>query len=275
MPPDPTSPEVSLFLRYSCVGFQADHESIGRRDVESPSTHAYRSVSVTVVLKPSLLASDTSYDGYQTLRLKAVGDNSVAQDLTPSALSLGQSTNTRGSLHSRRAKRLDPEGNLGLRTGSDIPNDLRTFIPAVCLKNGIVDHINPLVNAVLNNEPNGVSWNIVLVEARSAWPRSLRVSRLLRSSGSGKNLFSDLSKLNSAVNSEDFDLDRIKPLLNTALAHDLDDAILWDEVYHVVTESTPPLRPIASSLQQTPWLHSTSSLANSFEYRRDVESPQG
>jgi hypothetical protein len=47
-------------------------------------------------------------------------------------------------------------------------------------------------------------------------PQSLRPSRLLRSSGSGKNHFSDLSRLNSALNSDDFDLDRIKPLLRTA-----------------------------------------------------------
>ncbi|KAB5511550.1 hypothetical protein GE09DRAFT_916767, partial [Coniochaeta sp. 2T2.1] len=35
--------------------------------------------------------------------------------------------------------------------------------------------------------------------------QGLRVSRLLRSSGSGKNLFSDLLRLNSVVNSDDFD----------------------------------------------------------------------
>ncbi|KAJ6019364.1 hypothetical protein N7522_001431, partial [Penicillium canescens] len=36
-------------------------------------------------------------------------------------------------------------------------------------------------------------------------------------------------------------------------------------------ESTPPPRTIASSLQQTPWLHKTSSFANSSEYRQDVD----
>lgn len=78
--------------------------------------------------------------------------------------------------------------------------------------------------------------------------QSLRASRLLPSSGSGKNLFSDLSSLNSAVNSDKYDFHRIKPLLNTALADHLNDALIWTRVYDAVTESTPPPRPIASSL---------------------------
>ncbi|KAK4095776.1 hypothetical protein N658DRAFT_570173 [Parathielavia hyrcaniae] len=102
--------------------------------------------------------------------------------------------------------------------------------------------------------------------------QSLRASRLLRSSGSGKNLFSDLSRLNSAVNSNGFDLDRIKPLLNAALADHLEDALIWERVYDAATESTPPPRPIASSLQQTPWLRNTSSFANSSEHREYVDN---
>ena len=38
-----------------------------------------------------------------------------------------------------------------------------------------------------------------------------------------------------------------------------------------MTEPTPPPQPIASSLQQTPWLHNTGSFANSSEYRKDVD----
>ncbi|KAK3312493.1 hypothetical protein B0H66DRAFT_608756 [Apodospora peruviana] len=101
--------------------------------------------------------------------------------------------------------------------------------------------------------------------------QSLRASRLLRSSGRGKNLFSDLSRLNSAVNSDNFNLDHIKPLLKSVLADNPDDAQIWDRVYNAVTESTPPLRLIASSFQQTPWLHNTSGFANSSEYRKDVD----
>jgi len=78
-------------------------------------------------------------------------------------------------------------------------------------------------------------------------------------------------RLISATASDDFELDRIKPLLKTALADNTDDAGLWDQVYHAITESTQPPRSIASSLQQPPWLHSTGSFANSSEYRQDVD----
>ena len=101
--------------------------------------------------------------------------------------------------------------------------------------------------------------------------QSLRTSRLLRSSGRGKNLFGDLARLNFSVSSDDFDLDLIEPLLKAALTDDPDDALIWDQVYHAVAESTPPPRLTATSLQQTPWLHNTSSFANSSEYRQDVD----
>ncbi|SPQ24624.1 97c9ee06-2340-46e8-9cfe-007cd5817b15 [Thermothielavioides terrestris] len=102
--------------------------------------------------------------------------------------------------------------------------------------------------------------------------QALRASRLLRSSGSGKDLYGDLLRLNSAVHSDDFNLDRIKPLLKAALADPPNDALIWDLVYDAVTESTPPLRPIASALQQTPWLRNTGSFANSSEYRIYVDN---
>ncbi|RYP33633.1 hypothetical protein DL766_003382 [Monosporascus sp. MC13-8B] len=101
--------------------------------------------------------------------------------------------------------------------------------------------------------------------------QGLRVSRLLPSTGGGKNLFNDLLRLNSAVNSDDFDFDRTKPLLNAALVDYPDDAFIWDQVYKAVAETTPPPRPIASSLQQTPWLHNTSSFANSSEHRKYMD----
>jgi hypothetical protein len=78
-------------------------------------------------------------------------------------------------------------------------------------------------------------------------------------------------KLNSAVSSDSFDFDRVKPLLNAALTDKLEDALFWKQVYNAVTESTPPPRPIASSLQQTPWLRNTSSFANSSEHRKYVD----
>ncbi|KAJ2996128.1 hypothetical protein NUW58_g1072 [Xylaria curta] len=97
----------------------------------------------------------------------------------------------------------------------------------------------------------------------------LPAARQLRSS-SGKPLFSELSRLTTAIASDDFDFDRVRPLLNVALAKSTDGEI-WEQVYIAVTESTPPPRPVASSLQQTPWLRNTSSFPNSSECRKHVD----
>lgn len=101
--------------------------------------------------------------------------------------------------------------------------------------------------------------------------KSLPVAGRLHSKTGRGTLQADLLKLIAAVASVDFDLDGITPLLKTTLADDPDDALIWDQVYNVVTESTPPPRPIVSSLQQTPWLRNTSSFANSSEYRKNVD----
>ncbi|QLI74381.1 uncharacterized protein G6M90_00g113480 [Metarhizium brunneum] len=101
--------------------------------------------------------------------------------------------------------------------------------------------------------------------------QNIRASRLLRSGGNGKNLLSDLLRVNSTVNSGEFDFDHIKPLLKVALADSLDDTLIWNHVYDIVTETTPPPRAIASSIQQTPWSQNTSSFVNSSELRQDVD----
>ncbi|KAK7210153.1 hypothetical protein V2G26_017331 [Clonostachys chloroleuca] len=96
-------------------------------------------------------------------------------------------------------------------------------------------------------------------------------ARLLRSSGNGKNLFDDLLRLNSAVNSGEFEPDRIKPLLRSAVTDTPDDTVIWNHLYEAVTESTPPPRPIPSSIQQTPLSQNTSGLVNSSEFRQNVD----
>ncbi|KAJ6168196.1 hypothetical protein N7497_001039 [Penicillium chrysogenum] len=100
--------------------------------------------------------------------------------------------------------------------------------------------------------------------------RNLSTTRLLPSKTSHGTLQNDLRKLISAAASEAFDSSRVRPLLTANLAHKPDREI-WDCVYSAVTEPTPPPRAIISSLQQTPWLHKTSSFANSSEYRQDVD----
>ncbi|KAJ5215349.1 uncharacterized protein N7498_001756 [Penicillium cinerascens] len=98
----------------------------------------------------------------------------------------------------------------------------------------------------------------------------LPAARLLPSN-SGGVVRSDLLRLISAVASNDFDLERIKPLLKISLLDAATDEQIWNLVDVAAEETTPPPRPIASSLQQTPWFHKTSSFANSSEYRQDVD----
>ncbi|KAG7110950.1 hypothetical protein HYQ45_017365 [Verticillium longisporum] len=59
----------------------------------------------------------------------------------------------------------------------------------------------------------------------------LPAARQLRSKTSGKHIFSDLLTLNAAIVSDDYNFDRIRPLLSSALTDNLDDALLWDHVY--------------------------------------------
>jgi hypothetical protein len=99
----------------------------------------------------------------------------------------------------------------------------------------------------------------------------LPATRLLTSKRGRGTLRSDVLRLISAVTSADFDFDRLKPLLKSALTDEPDDALIWDQVYNTVTESTPPPRPTPSSIQETPWSQNTSGFVNSSEFRQDVD----
>ncbi|KAF1364330.1 hypothetical protein EJ07DRAFT_162141 [Lizonia empirigonia] len=98
----------------------------------------------------------------------------------------------------------------------------------------------------------------------------LPAARALPSKTGGKHLFSDLSKLNLAVSSDDFDLEQIRPLWNAVLKNE-SDHIIWSQAEITVTESTPPPRP-SSSFQQTPLSINTGSFANSTEFRKHVDN---
>ncbi|KAM3510126.1 hypothetical protein MY11210_006043 [Beauveria gryllotalpidicola] len=110
-----------------------------------------------------------------------------------------------------------------------------------------------------------------LVLAFLSVAQNLAAARLLPARTGRGTLRSDLLRLELSLDSNDFNLDRIKPLLRSALAGKPDDSLIWKLVYDAVTESTPPPRLTASSLQQTPWLHTTSSFANSSEHRKYVD----
>ncbi|KAH6628305.1 hypothetical protein F5144DRAFT_303988 [Chaetomium tenue] len=110
-----------------------------------------------------------------------------------------------------------------------------------------------------------------LVLAFLSATQNLPAARLLPAATRG-TLRSDLLRLELSLDSGDFDLDRLKPAIKAALADDLNDALVWGRLYEVVSESTPPPRPIiASSVQQTPWLRNTSSFANSSKHRKYVD----
>ncbi|ORY10821.1 hypothetical protein BCR34DRAFT_601840 [Clohesyomyces aquaticus] len=111
----------------------------------------------------------------------------------------------------------------------------------------------------------------------------LPASRSLPSKGNNVNLFSNLLELNSSVNSSNFDIKRIIPLLRAVLNNKPDDEVIWNNVYVAVAASkafiaakptTPPLSApsLATSFQQTPWLHNMGSFANSTKHRKYIDS---
>ncbi|PZD30685.1 hypothetical protein A1F97_10045 [Pyrenophora tritici-repentis] len=99
--------------------------------------------------------------------------------------------------------------------------------------------------------------------------RALPAARFLQSRHRDKTLFHDLLRLNATVSSDNFDAERIRPLLDAILEFQPDE-VIWDRVYDAVTESTPPPRP-TSSFQQTPLSINTGSFANSTEHRKHVD----
>ena len=98
----------------------------------------------------------------------------------------------------------------------------------------------------------------------------LPASRLLPSCSDSKSLYGDLSRLHTAVYGNEFDIERVIPLLNAVLTNEPDEEVIWNKVYAAVTESTPPPRPLPY-LVQTPYLPNTSSFVNSSEHRKHVD----
>ncbi|KAI1109557.1 hypothetical protein F5Y14DRAFT_444609 [Nemania sp. NC0429] len=94
-------------------------------------------------------------------------------------------------------------------------------------------------------------------------------SRLLSSPTGHSNLSGDILRLISAIASNTIHTNRINPLLHAVLTHS-PDAEIWEQVYHAVTESTPP-RKATSSFLQTPWRLTTSSVVNSSEKRDQMD----
>lgn len=91
-------------------------------------------------------------------------------------------------------------------------------------------------------------------------------TRLLSSKSYHGTIRSDLLKLNSAISSDNYDFDRIKPVLNAVLDGKPDSEI-WDQVYSALPETASP-RAMSYSSQQSSYFHA-GSFPNS-EYRQNV-----
>lgn len=98
----------------------------------------------------------------------------------------------------------------------------------------------------------------------------IATTELLRSRTGRGTLRDDVFRLLSEIRADDFELNRTQPLLEAVLAEKL-DLDIWTLVRDAVTEATPPPRPVASSLLQTPWLRNTGSFVNTSEYRKYVD----
>jgi hypothetical protein len=92
---------------------------------------------------------------------------------------------------------------------------------------------------------------------------------LLHSPNGRDTLRTHLLRFTSLVDSGDFDVRLAIPLLNKVLDK-APDADIWDAVYGLVTESTPPPRPLPYP-NQTPISFNTGSLANTSEYRKHID----
>ncbi|KAF5856232.1 hypothetical protein ETB97_007685 [Aspergillus alliaceus] len=103
--------------------------------------------------------------------------------------------------------------------------------------------------------------------------RAIPDMRKLPSANGRKYLLSDLLRLNAVISSDDFNIESFIPLLRAVLtqeSHQSDD-LIWDSIYSTVRESTPPPKPVPF-LNQTPFLHTTSSIVNSSEQRKYVDT---
>ncbi|KAI3335336.1 hypothetical protein F4824DRAFT_154441 [Ustulina deusta] len=140
---------------------------------------------------------------------------------------------------------------------------LRAHLDAVCAS------FNQIVSSPAELET--VSHEVLRNLALSLLPslQNHQISRLLPSRTGRGTLRNDLLRLELSLDSGEIDLNRIRPLL-TAILTNASDTEIWEQVYHAVTESTPPRKAISSFLQ-TPWRLTTSSIVNSSEKRDQMD----
>ncbi|EAW24038.1 uncharacterized protein NFIA_036100 [Aspergillus fischeri NRRL 181] len=101
-------------------------------------------------------------------------------------------------------------------------NSIRGQLVSVCVNEGLpcsVDSLQKLETEALQTLPA----SCVLQPVKSG----------------SKNLFGDLSRLSTSVNSNEFDVEQLIPLLGAILKEE-PDVVIWNKVYKAVTEPTPP-----------------------------------
>ena len=99
--------------------------------------------------------------------------------------------------------------------------------------------------------------------------QNLPAARLLPSPNGRGILRGDLLRFISLVVSNDFDTKSVTPLLNKIIDK-APDADIWDAVYSLVVESTPPPRPLPYP-NRTPISFNTGSLTNTSEFRKHFD----
>ena len=98
----------------------------------------------------------------------------------------------------------------------------------------------------------------------------------LQSRISNRDIASELFSLSVRVRKGNFSYNYYRPLVKLVIQRNpkASDYDIWSAVLDLIStdlSTTPPPRPIAS-FQQTPFVHNTSSFANSTEYRKHVDT---
>ncbi|KAF1358632.1 hypothetical protein EJ07DRAFT_122543 [Lizonia empirigonia] len=94
-------------------------------------------------------------------------------------------------------------------------------------------------------------------------------SHQLPSKSRNATLLDDIDRFTPNITSKAYDIQRTVILCERVVRCEPDEEI-WDALYDLVAESTPPPRP-TSSLQQTPLSINTGGFANSTEHRKHVD----
>ncbi|KAF2968399.1 hypothetical protein GQX73_g5137 [Xylaria multiplex] len=163
----------------------------------------------------------------------------------------------------------DGMGNTALHQAAQLktPSKMLTIMTMLLEGGADIDMMNDDGKTVLDRLGTMREIQDLCLDLLSALRNLAAIQELPSTSGVG-NLRQDLLKLTSAVASNHVHSDRIKPLLHAVLVR-RPDVEIWEQVYRAVTESTP--RKLISSILQTPWRLTTSTIVNSSEKRDQMD----